>query len=179
MRNTPYSGYRQMTWKNGGGTTTEIAILPSETETGEFDWHVSMAQVASDGWFSEFPGVDRTLAILAGNGIHLSVSAAAPVRAGPASDPYSFPADAPAFARLISGPVVDLNIMTRRNCFTHRLVRLLTYAPVTWNLNANITMFLSYPTPSAHVVPKDSAIFENQTGLEPLEWLGRVLAAAV
>ena len=53
-------------WKNGGGTTAEIAIGPPGATLDAFDWRISMARVASDGPFSSFPGVDRTLSIIDG-----------------------------------------------------------------------------------------------------------------
>ena len=60
--------YRRMPWKNGGGETTEIAVFPAGAGLDDFDWRVSMARVESSGPFSVFPGIDRTLAILEGEG---------------------------------------------------------------------------------------------------------------
>jgi uncharacterized protein len=53
-------------WKNGGGKTTEIAVWPPGASLDAFDWRISMATVEQDGPFSEFPGIDRTLALLKG-----------------------------------------------------------------------------------------------------------------
>jgi len=53
--------HKRMPWKNGGGETVEIAISPQGAGLADFDWRVSMATVASDGPFSVFPGIDRTL----------------------------------------------------------------------------------------------------------------------
>jgi len=50
-----------MPWKNGGGTTTEIAVAPEGASLNDFDWRISMAHVGADGPFSSFPGIDRTL----------------------------------------------------------------------------------------------------------------------
>ena len=58
------SSYRRMPWKNGGGETVEIAVSPEGAALSEFDWRISMATVATDGPFSIFPGIDRTLSIL-------------------------------------------------------------------------------------------------------------------
>ena len=63
--------HRTMPWKNGGGSTTEIAAAPDGAGIDAFDWRVSMAVVAADGPFSEFPGIDRTLSILDGSGLIL------------------------------------------------------------------------------------------------------------
>ena len=51
-------------WKNGGGTTTEVAAFPPGAPLENFGWRVSIAQVARSGPFSLFPGIDRTLALL-------------------------------------------------------------------------------------------------------------------
>ena len=56
---------RTTPWKNGGGSTTEIAVEPSGASLDTFAWRISVARVAADGPFSEFPGIDRTLAVLA------------------------------------------------------------------------------------------------------------------
>ena len=62
----PQSGFSVMPWKNGGGTTIEIAVSPHGAGLDDFDWRVSMAHVASHGPFSLFPNIDRTLAVLSG-----------------------------------------------------------------------------------------------------------------
>jgi environmental stress-induced protein Ves len=119
MRILRASDNRQMPWKNGGGVTTEIAVAPSGASVGDFDWRISMATVAADGPFSRFEGVDRTLSVLSGEGLELAVESAPHVRLTPASKPYPFPGDATASAKLIAGPVIDFNVMTRRGRWTH------------------------------------------------------------
>ena len=69
-----------MRWKNGGGETAEIAVSPPGAALDAFDWRLSMAKVETDGPFSAFPGIDRTLAILEGEGIRLSVGGEPPLR---------------------------------------------------------------------------------------------------
>lgn len=117
------SDHRRMAWKNGLGETTEIAVAPEGAGLSAFDWRVSMASVTTDGAFSAFPGVDRTLSILSGAGLRLSVDGRAHDLTA-ASAPFSFPADRPAEAALLGGPVIDLNIMTRRDAWTHRVRRI-------------------------------------------------------
>nr|WP_210300936.1 HutD family protein [Rhizobium sp. BK619] len=112
-----------MPWKNGGGETVEIAVSPEDAGLAGFDWRVSMATVATDGPFSIFPGIDRTLAILNGNGMTLDIEGWAPALTT-ASDPLAFPADIPVAARLEDGAITDLNVMTRRAVLVHTLMRL-------------------------------------------------------
>ncbi|MFB2550026.1 HutD/Ves family protein [Ensifer soli] len=141
MRVLPAAGHRRMPWKNGGGETVEIARHPEGAGLSAFDWRVSMATVAADGPFSEFPGVERTLSILSGAGLDLSVGGIGERRLGPADPPFPFPADAPAFARLVDGPVTDLNVMTRRGACAHR-VRRLHVAGVETLATASVTTVL-------------------------------------
>ncbi|MBN7823193.1 HutD family protein, partial [Bowmanella yangjiangensis] len=46
-----------MPWKNGGGSTLELAICPVGASLDDFDWRISSASVASSGAFSRFPGI--------------------------------------------------------------------------------------------------------------------------
>lgn len=115
--------YQIMPWKNGLGSTIEIAISPGAKGLNEFDWRVSMARVASDGPFSRFPGIDRTLLVLEGDGMILAGAHRPPVRLQQNSDPYAFPGDEATDATLISGPIHDLNIMSRREAFQHTVSR--------------------------------------------------------
>ncbi|MFB9949072.1 HutD family protein [Rhizobium puerariae] len=113
--------YRRMPWKNGGGETVEIAVFPPSASVDDLDWRISMATVATDGPFSIFEGVDRTLCVLSGEGIGLSMQGRLPVSLTRQSDPHAFPADLPTSAHLIGGPITDLNVMTRRGRFVHRV----------------------------------------------------------
>lgn len=116
--------YKRMPWKNGGGETVEIAVFPSEASLADFDWRVSMATVASDGPFSSFPGIDRTLSILQGKGMRLMIDGREPVVMTGEVPPLPFPADVATSATLVDGPIVDLNVMTRRGRLAHTVQRL-------------------------------------------------------
>ncbi|WP_454849478.1 HutD/Ves family protein [Rhizobium binxianense] len=129
MRILRGADYKRMPWKNGGGETVEIAVSPEGAGLADFDWRVSTAGVAADGPFSIFPGIDRTLSILEGEGLLLSVEGDAPVRLTQASDPCAFPADVAVSASLVDGPVTDLNVMTRRSVLAHRVTRLAVDGP--------------------------------------------------
>jgi environmental stress-induced protein Ves len=124
MRILRAADYRRMPWKNGGGLTTEIAVYPEGAGLDDFQWRLSMANVASDGPFSAFPDVDRTLAVLEGEGIVLAVEGRSEVALTDSSPPFAFTADKRSSARLIAGPILDLNVMTRRGRFAHRMARL-------------------------------------------------------
>src|SRR5687768_10431330 len=61
-------------WKNGGGVTREIAAHPPGASLADFEWRMSIAEVAGDGAFSRFEGVDRCIALLDGAGMQLRSS---------------------------------------------------------------------------------------------------------
>ena len=54
-----------MPWKNGGGTTRQVAVYPPLASLETFQWRVSVATIARDGPFSQFAGFDRFLVPLA------------------------------------------------------------------------------------------------------------------
>ena len=118
------STYRRTPWKNGGGETMVIAISPLDSNLDTFDWRLSMATVRRDGPFSTFAGIDRTVCILDGAGIQLSVADEPARRLKEASPPFSFSGDAAAHSRLIDGAVTDFNVMTRRDRCAHGVERL-------------------------------------------------------
>ncbi|MBD3846721.1 HutD family protein [Bosea sp. SSUT16] len=113
-----------MPWKNGGGTTTEIAVAPEGASLGDFDWRISMAHVGADGPFSSFPGIDRTLCVLSGNGIRLAFGDGETVSLDRTTPPFFFAADRAVDGVLVNGAIDDLNVMSRRGRWRHRVERL-------------------------------------------------------
>ena len=71
MRLIAFSQLVATPWKNGGGVTRQIAIDPPGSGLDDCGWRLSTAEVAQDGPFSRFDGVDRQLHILAGEGLDL------------------------------------------------------------------------------------------------------------
>ena len=108
------SQYRRMPWKNGGGVTEEIATHPEAASLEHFDWRVSIAEVARDGPFSRFPGIDRTIALMEGAGMRLS-GGQRDVLLGTPFEPYAFAGEDSIECALVSGPVRDFNAMMRRD----------------------------------------------------------------
>jgi environmental stress-induced protein Ves len=105
--------YRSMPWKNGAGRTTEIAVHPAGAALDAFDWRVSIADVARDGPFSAFPGVDRTLVLLEGAGMRLAGAEDAASLTTPFV-PHDFRGDEAVDCTLVAGPCRDFNAMFRR-----------------------------------------------------------------
>jgi len=108
-----------MPWKNGGGVTTEALVLPAQTSLDTFHLRVSMARVERDGPFSELTGVDRTLVVTHGSGFALAREDGDSIKLEVGSEPFRFSGDERIHATLLAGPVVDLNVMTRRSHASH------------------------------------------------------------
>ncbi|MGW2271041.1 HutD/Ves family protein [Streptomyces yangpuensis] len=104
-------------WKNGGGVTREIAAWPPDADMESFRWRASLAEVAADGPFSVFPGTDRTLTLAEGAGMDLVVAGAHRL-VDERFAPQDFAGDEPTDCRLLSGPVVNFNVMYRRGAAT-------------------------------------------------------------
>ena len=105
--------YQRMPWKNGGGTTTEI--WKAASPAGEMLWRLSIADVASDGPFSEFQGIDRWIMVISGKGMELTIEGLGAKRLDRPLEPLSFPGDAKTDCRLIDGPIRDFNFMIARS----------------------------------------------------------------
>ncbi len=120
--------YRKMPWKNGGGVTTEIVVEPPSGRLSDarFSYRVSVADVASDGPFSAFPGCDRHIMLLSGDGMTLDVDGTwHELRA---FAPFSFSGDARVHGALHGGPVRDFNVIVDRASFRATLTSQLVAA---------------------------------------------------
>ncbi len=100
-----------MSWKNGGGQTVELFRLP---QSGDFLFRLSMADVKQDGDFSLFPGIDRYLMILKGQGCELIFKDRSTILR-PQASPFLFKGEESIFCKLLAGPIQDFNIMINRN----------------------------------------------------------------
>lgn len=102
-------------WKNGGGATRQLAVWPPGAGLADFDWRVSVADVAVSGPFSLFPGVERHLMLLQGDGFALYVPDGSVVQTlATPWQPWTFSGDSTLHCRLLGGPCVDFNLMLRR-----------------------------------------------------------------
>ena len=121
-------GIEPQPWKNGAGLTREIAF--GGASGADFDWRISLAEVARDAPFSAFPGIDRCIVLLRGAGMRLRSAASGidPVidpAIEPAIDhtlttplaPFRFSGDVTLDAVLVDGACSDFNVMTRRGVF--------------------------------------------------------------
>jgi environmental stress-induced protein Ves len=174
---------RKMPWKNGGGETTEIIVSPAGATVDDFDWRVSMARVEGSGPFSLFPGVDRTLAILDGKGLNLYVEGRIPFGLFADSEPLSFPADVATRAGLFSGPITDLNVMTRRSAFDHSVTKLVLDGSEKLEVEQTETLVfcasgairLASGSRETALGPRDTVYFQGSRGLVGLTSTARTV----
>jgi uncharacterized protein len=101
-------------WKNGSGSTREIAAYPPGSSFDDFAWRVSIADVGTDGPFSRFPGIDRTIVLLGGNGMNLILDHADEHRLDETFVPFEFAGEVQVDAVLLDGATQDFNLMIRR-----------------------------------------------------------------
>lgn len=98
-------------WKNGGGVTRELAVWP---QAEDWVWRMSVADVAQDGPFSVFEGIDRWFAVLDGAGVQLDMAGKSyPLT--PLDAPFFFDGAALVDCHLLAGKTVDFNLMLRRS----------------------------------------------------------------
>ena len=111
--------YKVMPWKNGKGSTTEIAIHPAGADLKGFQWRVSLADVTEDGDFSSFPGYDRSILVAEGAGMQLDFNGEARARLEGAGAWTHFSGDWHTRCTLLAGPVRDFNVMSLRAGMHH------------------------------------------------------------
>ncbi len=117
MRHLRPADYRVMAWKNGLGSTTEIAVYPPGSGIAEepFLWRVSIADVPASGPFSRFPGYDRTIMMISGEtGMWLDGAPDGPIDLTRPFCPRAFSGDRDITGRLVGGPLRDFNLMVDR-----------------------------------------------------------------
>lgn len=111
------SDYARMRWKNGAGWTSEILKVHAsdERDTNDWLWRMSIAEIDADAPFSAFPGVDRELVLLSGNGLRLRFDDGGSHTLLPPHDKVRFAGERAAFGELVDGPTRDFNLMWKRD----------------------------------------------------------------
>lgn len=99
-------------WKNGGGSTRQLAIAPPGAGLDDFAWRISCARVASAGPFSAFPGIQRSLALLEGDLLLRRTDGETRLQA--CGEALDFAGEEAIDATPLAGVVLDLNLMSRR-----------------------------------------------------------------
>lgn len=95
--------------------TREIATGPQGASLDGFAWRLSLADVAQDGAFSSFAGIDRVLVLLDGAGMRLAEAGGAMHVLDRPLAMARFAGETQIHATLIDGPTRDFNVMVRRD----------------------------------------------------------------
>lgn len=101
------AGYLRTPWKNGGGTTVDIAFV-------EDVWRFGRTPIVKAGPFSDYTGFDRVQVLVSGSGLVLEtpqgeIDVRQPFR------PVRFRGETPIVSQLESGPVEVVNLIGRRD----------------------------------------------------------------
>lgn len=106
-----------MRWKNGAGWTSEILKVQGsdDRDTNDWDLRLSIAEIETDAPFSAFPGVERELVLLSGNGLRLHFDDGGVHELLPPHDRLRFAGERVASGELIDGATRDFNLMWKRD----------------------------------------------------------------
>ncbi len=117
LQHIAVAGVAPQPWRNGGGSTRELFTWPAG---GGATWQlrISMADIAADGPFSAYPGVDRWFAVLHGAGVRLALPGTPAQTLTTTSAPLAFAGEGPPACTLVDGPTSDMNLMLQRGSGT-------------------------------------------------------------
>jgi hypothetical protein len=104
--------YRAMPWRNGRGSTREIARDPASGE--EFAWRLSLADIEYDGDFSAYPGYRRALVLIGGSRLSLRFKGHGQRVLSPARRGTRFEGDWKTHCAVPEGRCTDLSLIVRR-----------------------------------------------------------------
>ena len=121
VRHLPACGYRRLRWRNGLGWTREIHARRA-TADDDWTWRLSIAEIERDAPFSAFPGVDRELVLLRGNGLRLRFDDGETRLLEPPHGRMRFAGERALVGELVDGPTHDFNLMWRRDAVRAELL---------------------------------------------------------
>ena len=129
MKLLRFDELKAVPWKNGLGITREIAIEPPGATMDDFLWRVSIADVDTASPFSRFPGIDRSIVLLDGDGFTMTLDGVREHALTTRCVPFTFPGEAQVDVTLAGGATRDFNLMIRRGA-VHGKVDVISVAGV-------------------------------------------------
>lgn len=168
----PANEYRRERWRNQLGWTREIhASRPAGADPdAPWDWRLSIAEIERDAAFSAFPGVDRELVLLSGNGVRLRFDDGELHELHPPHDRLRFAGERTLVGELIDGPTHDFNLMWRRD----RVQATLWHRP----LVGPMVLFAEPRTTWVVHLIAGQARFDDDSGLPPMNAADTAIFAA-
>ena len=152
--------YRRERWKNGTGWTREILRMP---DRADWNWRLSIAEIERDGPFSVFPGVDRELVLIHGNGLRLRFSDGEVRELQPPHGRIRFAGERDVNSELLDGTTHDFNLMWRRDAVAAELLHRPLVGPMLFFTEPGVTWAI-------HLLA-GQAKFDQASELPPL-WTG-------
>ncbi|QHB70451.1 HutD family protein [Stenotrophomonas sp. 364] len=154
----PSVEYRRERWRNGLGWTREILRVP---DTGEWQVRMSIAEIEQDAAFSAFPGIERELVLLRGQGLRLRFADGAVHTLLPPHDRVRLAGEAEIHGELVDGLTHDFNLMWRRDALEAELL----HRPLVGSM-----FFFTEPAVAwaIHLLA-GQAQFEGDTDLPPMD----------
>ena len=134
-----YNTYRIMPWRNGRGSTLEIAREPVTGE--DFAWRLSLADIDRDGEFSPYPGYRRAIALVAGNNLRLTFGRHGNRVLDPRRRATRFEGDWDTRCVIPEGRCTDLSLIVRRGA--DRRPTSIVRAPRTLHLKSTARVAIS------------------------------------
>jgi environmental stress-induced protein Ves len=165
----PANEYRRERWRNGFGWTREIHAERPEP-SGDWSWRLSIAEIERDAPFSAFPGVDRELVLLHGNGLRLRFDDGQAHLLEPPHGRLRFAGERALTGELVDGPTHDFNLMWRRGAIAAELLHRPLVGPMVFFAEPGTTWAL-------HLLAGE-ARFDAGSGLPPLRAGDTALLAA-
>ena len=107
-----YETYCAMPWRNGRGSTLEIAREPASGE--EFAWRLSLADIDGDADFSAYVGYSRALVLVAGTSLRLRFRGHGRRFLDSATRSALFEGDWQTHCSLPEGRCTDLSLIVRK-----------------------------------------------------------------
>ena len=108
-------------WKNGKGIGRNIAAWPRQAE-GEFDWLIATAEMTGTVPFSSYPGIDRSLLVIAGRLLVKSTSRETVLSKD--SETLEFPGEEEIVGTALDEVTMhDFNLLSKRGVVRHTLER--------------------------------------------------------
>jgi environmental stress-induced protein Ves len=133
----PANEYRRERWRNERGWTREVYRHPEGA--ADWAWRVSIAEIDQDAPFSAFPGCDRELVLLAGEGMRLVFDDGEVATLMPPHERMRFAGERPLHAELLDGPTHDFNLMWRRDVVQATLLHRPLVGPMVFFAEPGVT----------------------------------------
>jgi environmental stress-induced protein Ves len=151
--------YRAMPWRNGRGSTLEIARDPASGD--EFAWRLSLADIERNGDFSAYPGYRRALVLIAGDRLHLRFKGHGHSFLNPARPGTRFEGDWKTRCAVPAGRCTDLSLIVRKG--TGTLPASIVRAPSVLRVKSNRRLTVSNDLYAALFVLEGAAAIAEST----------------